>query len=483
MPYFIGLDFGSTTSSAVVAHGRLLQNCVTGKAEYGELAIVYASPLSETPLLGEDLDERRIAALLDNWLSAAEIRPQNIASGGVIVTGLAALRRNANALQRLVRERIGESLFSTVGDPRLESWVAFMGRSAAQSREQPERAFLNLDIGGGTTNIARGLAGEVTHTGSYYIGARHIQFTPGSFRLRTISSVGKALCARLGIEAALGEILGEDARRSLVDAYVGALESLVTDPGQAPSHPLLRLLEDAIFDAPSADPAVSITLSGGVAEIIAQVADGHPWPEETEFADLGVALAKRIAASPILGQRAQPGLSVSYGRATALGLVLHATEVSGQTIFRSARASFPLPALPIVGSVKCGSEEADLEGLFRLAGEKGEGICVWVEGFAADPAKLRAFGEGVARVLAAGALLETTLLVLLVPNNIGKTLGHYATRWGKLPAKLVVLDEVPRREADYVCLGRPVDGIVPVSFFGLRSALTRPRPIHEFTSS
>jgi ethanolamine utilization protein EutA len=56
-----------------------------------------------------------------------------------------------------------------------------------------------------------------------------------------------------------------------------------------------------------------------------------------------------------------------------------------------------------------------------------------------------------------------------VASNIGKTLGSYATHWGRLPIDLIVIDEVPPRTAHFASLGSLCNNVVPVSFFGMHS--------------
>ena len=58
-------------------------------------------------------------------------------------------------------------------------------------------------------------------------------------------------------------------------------------------------------------------------------------------------------------------------------------------------------------------------------------------------------------------------LVLLVRENVGKVLGQYASRWGALHIKLMVIDEIPTRRARFARIGAPRQQVVPVSFFGL----------------
>src|SRR5437764_10659969 len=106
-----------------------------------------------TPLCDDRLDEQALAAHLDGWLAAGGVTPAEVFGGGALLTGLTAQKDNAAALVRLIRRRLGDALIATADDPCLESWLAFMGSCAALSRAHAERYFLNLDIGGGTTNL------------------------------------------------------------------------------------------------------------------------------------------------------------------------------------------------------------------------------------------------------------------------------------------------------------------------------------------
>ena len=57
--------------------------------------------------------------------------------------------------------------------------------------------------------------------------------------------------------------------------------------------------------------------------------------------------------------------------------------------------------------------------------------------------------------------------MFLTENNIGKTLGSYLTNWGSLPYQILVIDEIPDRNARFIHVGNPFQSIVPVSFFGM----------------
>src|SRR4051795_12468141 len=94
----LGLDFGTTTSSAVVASARLTRNSVTGRTELDQVRECYRSDLVFTPLQGERLDEQRLEQYLDDWLVVGGLHLEEVFGGGALLTGLTAQRDNAAAL-------------------------------------------------------------------------------------------------------------------------------------------------------------------------------------------------------------------------------------------------------------------------------------------------------------------------------------------------------------------------------------------------
>src|SRR5437899_2911779 len=108
----IGLDFGSTTSSAIISKAQVLRNCSTGRMELGRPLVVYRSTLTFTPFANNLIDEQILAGHLDRWLREAGATPGTFASGGVIITGLAAQKSNVAAIEALVKQRVGDALFA-----------------------------------------------------------------------------------------------------------------------------------------------------------------------------------------------------------------------------------------------------------------------------------------------------------------------------------------------------------------------------------
>jgi ethanolamine utilization protein EutA len=149
------------------------------------------------------------------------------------------------------------------------------------------------------------------------------------------------------------------------------------------------------------------------------------------------------------------------------GLLHHATEISGSTLFLPRPETLPLSELPILGTLSDTSTDVQMRDVVALVrhGPRGGGVRVILED--AGSASVRAFGRRLARVLREGAFPAELPLVLLLKENLGKVLGHYVTEWGALPLNLVVIDEVAVRDAHYVHVGAPRDQVVPVSFYGL----------------
>jgi ethanolamine utilization protein EutA len=469
MVSLVGLDFGTTTSSAVVAAARLTRAAATGRVELDQVREHYRSPMIFTPLDKHDrLDMAQVEAHLDAWLAAGDVRPAEVFGGGALLTGLTAQRDNAAALVSLIRRRLGNALVATADDPCLESWLAFMGSCAGLSRAHPEQAILNLDIGGGTTNLALGRAGEVLRTGCLFVGARHIQVVPGGYRIVKLSRYARSLLDHLGVGKGPGDCLREAEVVAVLDFYLGLLEAAAAGAAEQFAAPVARLHEQVPFRLPAGVGDPPVTFSGGVGELVYAHLRGEPWPPTTHYGDLGIDLARRIVGSP-LGACAKPQAALLSGRATVYGLLRHSTEVSGSTLFLPRPEILPLADVPILGRLSSASDDAELRELLALVRRSARGGCLRVSVGGQGAAAVRGLGQRIARGLREVAFPAARPLVFLVRENVGKILGHYVTEWGARPLNLVVIDEVTPRDAQYVHLGAPRDQVVPVSFYGLNA--------------
>lgn len=477
----IGLDFGSTTSSAMVATAGVGMNSATGRMEFGTPSVSYRSEPVFTPFQGDAIDLKRLNRSLDQWIAASQLNLDDIFAGGVIITGLAAKKANAEALAQMVGARIGETLIATADDPCLESWLAFMGSCSVLSRFYPETPFINLDIGGGTTNPALGINGGVTRTGCYFIGARHFQFKPGTYRLAAVSHYGRSLLAHFSISKDVGDTLTAPEIDAILDFYINALEAMVSGDGAHFSTPIARLHEQVPFGIDPDTPAPVLTFSGGVGELIYRQSSGKPLPGTTHYGDLGIDLARRIMQSPALSAHVDTRIPENMGRATVYGLALHSTEVSGTTIFLSRPEILPRRDLPVVARLPLTAPPEHLQEALARVETSHNGACIQI---IPDPdptltrdaipapvceplATVKAFGLRLAQRLNGLRIVPRQPVVLLVPYNYGQALGNYASNWRQSPIDIIVIDEIPDRNAHFVNIGRLHNNIVPVAFYGV----------------
>lgn len=461
----IGLDFGTTTSSALIVEVLYRGDSPDGRREIREIGEPYHSDIVFTPFLGERIDEARICALLDGWLAAASARPEDIVGGGALITGLCARRANAADLAAMIRARIGGAVIATAEDPGLESFLAFMGSVAAMSRARPGVPLLNLDIGGGTTNLALGVDGEVVQVGSLFVGARHVEVVPGGYRITTLSEHALRLFAALGICARPGDILTPVEVAAVLEFQVDLLEAAVSG-NDGPFHSELgRAHVDLPFHLPHGMAPPWLTITGGVGSLVRDRLQGRPWPPTTAFGDLGVDLAARILASPVLATRLL--VPETAGRATAYGLLRNLTRLSGSTLYLPRPGLLPLVDLPIFGRISAASTDAQIHGSLALVRRSARGGCLVLSLDHPAPAVVKALAGRIGQALRVLDLPGSIPLVLLVRDNVGKALGGYVTDWGRLPVTLIVLDEVEPAGARFVQIGRMEEQVVPVSFHGM----------------
>jgi ethanolamine utilization protein EutA len=465
----VGLDCGSTTTSAVVASGRLTTSAL-GRMELTELTEIFRSEIVFTPFDDENqIDAARLERYLDDWLAASGTQPREIFGGGALVTGLAAQRKNAATVTQWIENRMDESVIATADDPCLESWLAFMGNCHALSKAHPRTMFLNLDLGGGTTNLALGTGGQVIATGCLFVGARHIQFVPGTYEITNLSPCAVALLEHLGIQRPLGATLQAAEIESILDFYLELIEAAI----QGDSRPFATAIGRWHLQVPLERPELArqdlaVTLSGGVGQLVYQHMHGDLPDGITPYGDLGSALALRILRTPSIVGRMDQFLPEGLGRATVYGLLRHSTELSGSTIYLPNRQRLPLKNVPIVGRLDADATAEQVAQVLGLAARGTPAACVQIDLEPPTLSAVRSLGNRLAQALESRSFWPDRVLVLLVPVNLGKVLGNYATRWGTLNVDVIVVDEVPQRDAQFVRLGRSREGVVPVWLYAVR---------------
>ena len=466
----LGLDFGSTTSSALVASAKVVRHSATGHTQLDDVQIIYKSEPVFTPFtkksIGQSIDVEKVAKLIANWLAKSGVSIKDIFSGGSMITGMAAQADNAALLSKLIIELVGECVIATADDPCLESWLAFMGSCGALSRYHADVPIINFDIGGGTTNIALGVNGDVQQTGCYFIGARHFQFVAGGYELTAISSYGAILLESLNLNKKIDETLDAAEVAKIMAFYVSALEAIVLGDDAFLNSPIAQKHTQVAFNF-SQTIQPKITFSGGVGELLYKISTNETLPTTTFYGDFGIDLALAISRSTLLSADLTSCVPEHKGRATVVGLTLHSTEISGSTVYLPNPSCLPLRDLPIIAKLAGDSPLEQWQGAFTLAAKKPHGVCIQITTCNNKLEQVRALASQIKNSLQANIYKPFQPIVILVEANIGKALGNYISNWGQLDYNLIVIDEVSLRDAHFVHIGSTHQGMIPVSFYGL----------------
>lgn len=350
----LGLDLGTTTTQLVISE-LTVENRAAGFAvprmEIGARRILYESKVHFTPLLsGELVDETALSELLEEEFERAGIRPEELDTGAVIVTGETSRKENARAVTRALARQAGKFVVATAGAD-LESVLAARGAGAVEWSRESTAPVIHLDIGGGTTNIALCRDGAVEAAGCMNVGGRLLRLDPRG----KVTYVSPALAGL--VSCSVGDTLQEREALSVAQLLARALEEAL---GFREATGLSRQLRTAgAVECPL--PRGVLSFSGGVADCMEK---DIPW---LTYGDLGPLLGRAIRESRLC--RGAYRLGAQTIRATVIGAGCHSAALSGSTVC-ICNTPLPLQDLP-VGCI--GEEEQADPQLWHLVRQRLQG--------------------------------------------------------------------------------------------------------------
>ena len=331
----VGIDLGTTTTQLVFSRLTVRnEGSAFSVPNYTVAAreVLRRSAVHFTPLRSErELDAEAIARIVDAEYAAAGIDRRAVQTGAVIITGETARRENARAVLEALSGYAGDFVVATAG-PALESALAGRGAGAADYSQAHACTVVNLDIGGGTTNIARFTNGALTDTACLNVGGRLVKLEPDG-RVTYVSPV-----LRPFVPYAPGDRLTPQDLAPAVSLLTEILEEAL---GFRPVQDEARLRGFVTDRLPGPAPGAVYSFSGGVADLM----DDRP-REPFAYGDLGVLLGRAVAKSAV-GPRIPARETI---RATVIGAGCHATELSGSTVYFD-RIAFPLKNLPVAAGL------------------------------------------------------------------------------------------------------------------------------------
>lgn len=337
----VGIDIGTTTTQLVISR-LTLANIMPGsqvpKVEVTHKTISYMGNVYFTPFLErERVDGAGIRRIVNQEYQRAGIRPEEIQTGAIIITGETAKKENASEIIHSLADYAGDFVVATAG-PDLESLIAGKGSGAEELSKERHACIANIDIGGGTTNIAVFKSGKCLGTACLNVGGRLFEVNHLSHRLSYISPPAQKVLNHLSLSSQTNS-LEEEAR------VVGkALKTMVKAVERVILHQPLEPVDEALVMSNSLPdlPLDGVVFSGGVARYIYQPGIDTWWM----YGDVGPLLAEVFRESCLFR-----GIEVFEAsetlHATVLGAGAHTINVSGSTVMVGPD-TLPLRNLPAI---------------------------------------------------------------------------------------------------------------------------------------
>ena len=459
----VGIDIGTSTTSLVFSKlvvENTASNFTVPRISIVDKKIIYRSSIYFTPLLSNNtIDSQRIKEIVESEYQKAGIRKEEINTGAVIITGETARKDNANEVLHSLSGFAGDFVVATAG-PDLESIISAKGAGAQTYSKEHSTSVINLDIGGGTTNLALYVRGDLIDTGCLDIGGRLIKMDSNN-RIIYIAPKIEKLIKDKGInDVNLGDTASVNKLRPVVKEMVELLK-----------QGLFLKDKDRLFDMIITNKTVKrheniscVSFSGGVADYIYNQDEINDY---FKYNDIGILLGQEIRNSDIF-QRLKLIRSEETIRATVVGAGSHTTEISGSTITYTEE-NFPIKNLPVL---KLAREDegknisvAVKEKLnwFKLENDL-QSVAIAIEG-KKNPSFIEI--NEIARELVGGMeeLIDNKApLVIIVENDMAKALGQSICAILNYKKNIVCIDNIKVDNGDYIDIGKPIaDGkVLPV---------------------
>jgi ethanolamine utilization protein EutA len=187
----VGVDIGSSTSHVVFSQIVLEKNdnSRTEKFEIKERRILHSGPIHLTPFKdARNIDFEHLRDLILKDYQDAGIAISEVDTGAVIITGETAKKENAEWIVSALAGEAGKFVAATAG-PNFESVLAAYGSGAVTKSADTGETIMNVDIGGGSSNIAVCKGGQVVATTAINVGGRLIALDD-DYRINRLENTG-----------------------------------------------------------------------------------------------------------------------------------------------------------------------------------------------------------------------------------------------------------------------------------------------------
>ncbi|UCH04795.1 MAG: ethanolamine ammonia-lyase reactivating factor EutA [Candidatus Thorarchaeota archaeon] len=454
----VGIDIGTTTSHLVFSSILLERDFLsrTEKFKIKERKVLHSGPIHLTPFSDpHTIDFESLRQLILKDYADAGVELSDIDTGAVIITGETARTENAEGIVAALAGEAGKFVAATAG-PNFESVLAAHGSGAVAKSAETRKTIFNVDVGGGSSNIAVCNEGRVIATAAINVGGRLVA-TDDRGTITRLEETGRKVGEKIGVKLALGGRLSEGDRRQMAQALAEALMQAIAGDSKTELTRLLMMTQPLVY---AVEPDL-LMLSGGVAEFV--------YGRETQhYYDLGRMLADEI--SKLVNERGFKLIEPEHRiRATVIGAGQSTLEVSGSTTFLTSGLDYPLRNLPVVNphvpldnTWSSNISVAIQDALMRFDLKEGTDpvILAFINAVRPSYQNLTEFAKGVVEGLP-NTVAKGKPILMCFDSDIGNSVGNVMMRETDIESKILSIDEITLHEGDFVDIGEPIiEGVV-----------------------
>lgn len=464
-----GIDIGTTTTQLVVSR-ITIKNTAPGSSvprmEITGKEVLYRSKIYFTPLLEHNIiDAEEVTRIVLEEYRAAGLTPDGIDTGAVIITGETAKKENAQKIVESMAGLAGDFVVATAG-VNLESILAGKGSGASAYSREKHCVTVNIDIGGGTSNIGVFRSGRVIDTACLNVGGHLIEIEKGSDRITYIAEPARAVLRECGLIWQVGDRPGIEGLKAITRVMAKSIVESIS------SRELSEITRELLMTPPLRldYPVEKVMFSGGVADYIYSDYQPIAVSQISLYGDigplLGWAVRDVLSASGTVPEK--PGETI---RATVIGAGTHSVNISGSTITVDESA-LPMRNVTVVspfsGQVP-GSPDEIAAAISRtvqrvVSDGSAQYFALALEGppeisFAA----VQNLADGIILGME-GFLVKGGPLIVVLQKDCAKALGQTLQIKLGRRGEIVCIDQVGVDEGDYIDIGKPIMGgrVVPI---------------------
>ncbi|MFW7431317.1 ethanolamine ammonia-lyase reactivating factor EutA [Vagococcus carniphilus] len=461
----VGIDLGTSTTQMIISKlyiKNMASSFTIPRITIADKEVVFKSDIIFTPILENNLiDVKAIENFVKNQYEKAGISKEDIQIGAVIITGETARKENSSNVLQALSGYAGDFVVATAG-PDLESIIAGRGAGAQTYSKEKHTTVVNLDIGGGTTNLALFYDDEVFDTGCLDIGGRLIKVDQTTKEIKYIAPKIKEIIRKENLPISLGQRTSVEELTPIIKIMVNVLENSVGLGEPSPYYEEIITNKGLSFNR----KIEAISFSGGVADCI----HSDLYMDPFQYGDIGLLLGNGIANSKLVSE-IEVIESVETIRATVVGAGSHTADISGSTITYKEEI-LPIKNMPIL-KLSSQDEQGSRDELADAIEKKMQwyqleqefqNIALGIEG-EKNPTFQRVldYAEAIAKGLEP-IIKRNEPLVVSVQQDMAKALGQCLHSVLPKDYPFVCIDSVKVENGDYIDIGMPVanGSVLPV---------------------